>query len=73
MAVYQQCEDALDETEMVNCPTKAAYNVIDKATNDVNEKKMLSLHRQNEKMVATIVLGQASNHGLAVVEKTKTT
>ena len=73
LAIYQQCEDALDETEMVNCPTKAAYNAIDKATNDVNKKKLLSLYRQNAKMVATIVLGQASDHGLAVVEKTKTT
>ena len=72
-AIYQQCEDALDDTDMGNCPTKLAYNGIDKATTDNNEKRLLSLYRQNMKLVATIVLGQASDHGLAVVQKTKTT
>ena len=73
LAVYQQCEDALDEAVMANCPTKAAYNLINKAMTDDGKKEQLSLYRQNAKLVATIVLGQASDHGLAVVEKTKTT
>ena len=73
LAIYQQCKDALDETEMGNCPTKLEYNGIDKATTDNNKKRLLSMYRQNTKLVATIVLGQASDHGLAVVEKTKTT
>ena len=38
LAIYQQCEDALDETEMANCPTKATYNAINKATTDNGEK-----------------------------------
>ena len=73
LAVYQQCKDALEETEMTTCPTKAAYNAIDKTTKDAGKKRLISLYRQNTKLVATIVLGQASDHGLAVVEKTKTT
>ena len=73
LSVYQQCEDALDKTEMATCPTKAIYNGINKAKTDNGEKKQLSLYRQNAKLVATIVLGQASDHGLVVVEKTKTT
>ena len=31
------------------------------------------MYRQNTKLVATIVLDQASDYGLAVVQKTKTT
>ena len=73
LAVYQQCEDALDKTEMGTCPTKVAYNAINEATPDAGKNILLSLYRQNEKLVATIVLGQASDHGLAVVQKTKTT
>ena len=38
LAIYQQCEDALEETEMGNCPTKLAYNGIDKVTRDNNKK-----------------------------------
>ena len=73
LTIYQQCEDALDETEMGNCPTKLAYNGINKVTTDNDKKRMLSLYMQNAKRVATIVLGQAINHGLTVVQKTKTT
>ena len=47
--------------------------MINKATTDYTEKKLLSLYRQNAKIVATIVLGQASNHGIAVIDKTKAT
>ena len=57
---------------MANCPTKATYNKINKATTDAGKKRSLSLCRQNTKLVVTIVLGQASDHGLAVVQKTKT-
>ena len=46
LAVYQRCEDALDETEMTRCPTDAVYNGINKAANDVDKKKQLSLYRQ---------------------------
>ena len=73
LAVYQQCKDTLDKAEMANFPTKAAYNLINKVTTDAGENRSLSLYRQNAKLVATIVLGQASDHGLVVVQKTKTT
>ena len=73
LATHQQWEDALDENVMANCPTKAAYNAIDKVMTDAGENRLLSLYRQNAKLVATIVLGQASDHGLVVVQKTKTT
>ena len=73
LAIYQQCKDALDENEMGNCPTKLAYNGINKVTTDNDKKRMLSLYMQNAKRVTTIVLGQAINHGLTVVQKTKTT
>ena len=73
LAIYQQCEDTLDKTEMANCPTKAAYNLINKATKDAGKKRLLSQYRQNAKLAAIIVLGQVSDHGLAVVKKTKTT
>ena len=60
---------------MANCPTKAAHNVINKATTDVSKKRLFILYRyrQNTKLVGTIVLGQASDHRLVVMEKTKTT
>ena len=45
LAVYQQCEDALDETEMATYLTKAAYNGINKATADQGKKRLLSLYR----------------------------
>ena len=72
LAIYQQCEDALDKTEMANCPTKATCNGINKATTDAGEKRLVNLYRQNTKLVATIVLGQASDYGLVVVQKTRT-
>ena len=73
LAIYQGCKEALDATEMAGCPTKAAYAAIDKATADLGLKKLLSLYRQNAKIVATIMLGQASDYGMAVIDKTKTT
>ena len=45
LAIYQQCEDALDEVEMAGCPSKAAYAAINKATTDISVKKLLSLYR----------------------------
>ena len=73
LTIYQQWEDALDDTEKVACPTKTVYQGIHKTTRDANKKKQLSLYRWNVKLVAIIVLGQASDHGLAGVDKTKTT
>ena len=43
LANYQQCEDTLDKNEMGNCPTKLAYNGIDKATTDNHKKRLLRL------------------------------
>ena len=47
--------------------------MINKATTDVSKQRLISLYRQNAKLVGTIVLGQASDHRLVVMEKTKTT
>ena len=52
--------------------TKAAYNGMNKATGDNNEKTQLSLYRQNAKLVATIALGRASEYGLEMTKKTTT-
>ena len=45
LAIYQGYEEALDEVEMVGCPTKAAYVAINKATTDTTENKSISLYR----------------------------
>ena len=66
---YYGCRDVLDETAIVNFPTKAAYTALDKA-DDVN-KPAIGLYQSNKNMVAIMTLGQGSDHGLAVIKKTK--
>ena len=62
----------MDEVEMANCPTKTEYGaIIDKTANPGLAKAML--YKANKRMCAIITLGQGSDHGLALMEKTKET
>ena len=68
---YYECVEAMDETDMANCPTKSEYTVLDLTIADgkVNAK----LYKQNKRICAIMVIGQGSDHGLAVIQKMKTT
>ncbi len=41
-------------------------------SNDADEKKPTKLYQQNKRACTIMVIGQKTNHGLAMVEKTKT-
>ncbi len=72
LAEYHDCGDAMDEVEMVNCPTKTEYGaIIDKTANPGLAKA--TLYKANKRMCAIITLGQGSDYGLALMEKTKET
>ena len=45
LSEYHECGDALDESEMVNCPTKAACTLLDKA--DAVDMNAIALHKAN--------------------------
>mmetsp|Transcript_8277 Transcript_8277/g.14995 ORF Transcript_8277/g.14995 Transcript_8277/m.14995 type:complete len:89 (+) Transcript_8277:239-505(+) len=61
----------MDETDMVNCPTKSEYAVLDLTIAD--GKARAKLYKQNKRICAIMVLGQGSDHSLAGIKKTKTT
>lgn len=63
------CGDAMDETMMANCPTKSEYDALDLTSDDGKEKARL--WKINKRAMAVITLGQESDHGLAMVDKTK--
>ncbi len=72
LAEHYDCGDAMDETEMANCPTKAEYmNLKGKANPSDDEKERISLYKQNRRMTAIMVLGQTSDHGIAMIDCTK--
>ena len=71
MMEYHDNGDAMDATIMATCPTKTQYETFVNS-NDANEKKLAKLYQQNKKACAIMVMGQKSNHGLAIIEKTKT-
>ena len=71
MSQYQDGGDTCNESKIkADCPTKAQYDVYLPATTDVNEIKKMKLWKSNAKLMATIVMGQQSDHGMAMVEKT---
>ncbi len=61
----------MDATIMGTCPTKAEYEHFVVST-DAGEKKLTKLYQQNKRACAIMVIGQKTNHGLAMIEKTKT-
>ena len=71
LSEYYDCGDAMDSVAMGNCPTKTEYEVIG-ANPSGNDLKRSLLWRQNKRMCAILTLGQASDHGLAVIQKTVT-
>ena len=72
LAEHYDCGDAMDESEMVNCPTKAEYMTLKgKTSPSDDEKERISLYKQNKRMTAIMVLGQQSDHGIAMVDNTK--
>ena len=71
MMEYHDNGDAMDETAMATCPTKSEYDNI-KTSADADNKKLVKLFEQNKKACAIMVMGQKSNHGLAMIKKTKT-
>ena len=73
MLQYQDGGDACDKLEMTACPTKAEYVLFDKLSVDVVVAAKVKLWKNNAKLMATIVMGQQSDHGMAMVEKTKST
>ena len=67
---YHDSGDAIDRSAMANCPTKSEYDGL--GTTDANDIQKAMLYRQNKRACAIIVLGQTSDHGLAIIAKTKT-
>ena len=70
MMEYHESGDAMDPTIMATCPTKTQYDAYVVST-DANEKKLAKLYEQNKRACAIMTLGQKSNHGLAMLNKTK--
>ncbi len=70
MMEYHDSRDSMDSAIIATCPTKTQYDayVVD---NDNNEKKLAKLYQQNKRACAIMVIGQKTNHGLAMINKTK--
>ena len=60
----------MDETDMANCPTESEYGVFDLTR--FADKAKAKLYKQNKRICGIMVLGQGSDYGLAVIQKTKT-
>ena len=69
LAEYYDLGGALDATTVANCPTKSEYNLL--GTTNPNDNAKLKLNKANKKICVTIMLGQKTDHGLAVINKTK--
>ena len=62
----------MDETEMASCPTKSEYTSLKgKSSPSDDEKERIGLYKQNKRIMATMVLGQTSDQGIAMIENTK--
>ena len=54
---------------MCNCSTKTEYDAL--GTTDASDIQKAMLYFQNKRACKIMVLGQTSDHGLAIVNKTK--
>jgi len=72
LAELHDCGDAFDKAEMRNCPTRSEYEAFDMTNLSDADKKKVKLYKANKKVCAMLILGQESDHGLAAIEKTKT-
>ena len=70
IAMVTGCGDAMDPTKMRDMPTKSQYDTLNRA-NAADEKKG-KLYDANARLAAYLVLGQDSDHGLALLNKTTT-
>ena len=66
---YHNSRDAIGRVAICNCPTKAEYDALE--TTDASDIQKAMLYCQNKRACAIMVLGQTSDHGLAIVTKTK--
>ena len=53
LAEYHECGDALDESEMVNFPIKAAYTLLDKA--DATNATVIALYKTNRRLCVIMI------------------
>ena len=67
---YHDSGDSMDSTIMATCPAKVQYDQY-VVSNDADEKKLAKLYEQNKRACTIMVIGQKTNHGLAMIEKTK--
>ena len=72
MMEYHDSRDAMDKTIMATCLTKSEHDGLINS-NDDGDKKLAKLYRQNKRACAIMVIRQKTNHGLAMIEKTKST
>ena len=68
LSEYHDCGNALDSGVMVNLLTKLEYNALD-ITDPVDLKKIY-LCKANKRICVIIILGQGSDHRLAMMTKT---
>ena len=66
-AEYWDCADCLDPAKRI--PTKSEFDALND-TNDADGSQR-KLFKENKKMGAVITLGQMTDHGLALINKTK--
>ena len=72
LAVYYKCGDAFEEAVMAKLVTRSQYDSIINKTMGAR-KQAADLYNANKQMCALIVLGQDSDHGLAMMNKTTLT
>ncbi len=68
MLEYHDSGGAMDKTKMATCPIKVGYDVLSVSDDDGDKKKAL-LFFQNKRVCTIMVIGQKTNHGLAMIEK----
>ena len=73
LAVYYGYGDTLEQTTMATVPTKSEYDAFTVGTVVAAKVAKIKLYEDNRKMTVIIILGQMSDHGLAMMESTITT
>jgi hypothetical protein len=73
LAVYYGYGDTLEQTTMATAPMKLEYDAFTVGTAVPAKVAKIKLYEDNRKMAAIIILGQTSDHGLAMMESTITT
>ena len=68
---YYGCGDALDESEMRNCPNLTEFKILSSnSSRTADEDRKVELYKMNKHLCAIIMLGQDSDHGLVGMEGT---